>query len=72
MMLQRRGKKTSIIWTMDTAMNNDVTELTETGEDILTCDASDAALERAAGVTDQKITTYVYCTYAWYVCGSDQ
>jgi hypothetical protein len=53
-------------------MNNDVTGLTEPEKDILTCDVSDLALERAAGVTDGKITTYVYCTYAWYICGSDQ
>ena len=53
-------------------MNNDVTGLAETAEDILTCDVSDAALERAAGVAPEKITTYVYCTYAWYICGSDQ
>jgi hypothetical protein len=52
-------------------MNNDETGLTETAED-LTCDVSDTALERAAGVAQEKITTYVYCTYAWYICGSDQ
>jgi hypothetical protein len=54
------------------AMDNDVTGLTETPEDNLDCDVSDAALERAAGVEREKITTYVYCTYAWYICGSDQ
>ena len=55
----------------ESEMNNDETGLTETAED-LTCDVSDTALERAAGVAQEKITTYVYCTYAWYICGSDQ
>jgi hypothetical protein len=57
---------------MDSVMNNDVSGLTETGADILTCDVSDVALERAAGVAHERITTYVYCTYAWYICGTDR
>jgi hypothetical protein len=72
MALQRSVKQRHISDEMDGAMNSDVTGLIETGEDILICGVSDATLERAAGVEDQKITTYVYCTYAWYICGSDQ
>ena len=52
-------------------MDSDVSGLAEIDEDILTFDIPDDALERAAGITDGKITTMIYCTYAWYVCGSD-
>ncbi len=53
-------------------MNDDAGAPTDTAEDILTFDVADAALERAAGAADEQITTYVYCTYAWHICGSDQ
>jgi hypothetical protein len=40
----------------------------ETGEDILTFDVSDEALERAAAVTEGRAMTIAYCTH-WYECG---
>lgn len=48
-------------------MNRDLNGPAETDED-LTFDAPDEALERAAGVSDRRATTWAYCTY-WYHCG---
>ena len=53
-------------------MDNDVGGLAETGEDILTVDVPDDALERAACVAEGRIMTWVYCTQAWYNCGWPQ
>ncbi len=53
-------------------MDDDVSGLAEADQDILTFEVPDDALERAAGETNGKITTYVYCTYAWYICTPDQ
>jgi hypothetical protein len=44
---------------------NDVDGLNELGEDILTFDVSDDALERAAAVADGQAVTVGYCTH-WY------
>jgi hypothetical protein len=46
---------------------NDVNGLAKLGEDILTFDISDDALERAAAVADGKAITVGYCTH-WYNC----
>lgn len=43
--------------------------VTERDEAILAFDAPDDALQRAASVDAAKITTWVYCTQAWYNCG---
>ena len=40
----------------------------ETGEDILTFDVADEALERAAAVMGGRAMTIAYCTH-WYECG---
>jgi hypothetical protein len=53
-------------------MDSDVNGLVETDENILTVDVPDDALERATGGMDGKITTYVYCTYAWYICSVNE
>jgi hypothetical protein len=38
-------------------------------EDNFPFDVPDDALERAASVAEGKITTFAYCTQAWYNCG---
>jgi hypothetical protein len=43
--------------------------IAELAEDNFTFDVPDDALERAASVADGKITTWAYCTQAWYNCG---
>ena len=49
-------------------MHSETRELGETGEDILTFDVPDEAVERAAAVTDGRAMTIAYCTH-WYECG---
>jgi hypothetical protein len=49
-------------------MHSEIRERDETGEDILTFDVADEALERAAAVTDRRAMTIAYCTH-WYECG---
>jgi hypothetical protein len=51
----------------DAVPENDVNGLAKLGEDILTFDVSDDALERAAAVADGKAVTVGYCTH-WYTC----
>jgi hypothetical protein len=46
---------------------SDVNGLAKLGEDILTFDVSDDALERVAAVADGKAITIGYCTH-WYNC----
>jgi hypothetical protein len=41
----------------------------EPDEDNFIFDVPDDAVERAASVADGKITTWAYCTHAWYNCG---
>jgi hypothetical protein len=53
-------------------MDRDVSDRTETDEDILTLDVPDDALERTAGSADGKALTWVYCTHSWYNCGWPQ
>jgi hypothetical protein len=53
-------------------MDSDVGALTSTNEDVLTFDAPDDALERAAGVSGDGAMTWVYCTQGWYNCGWPQ
>lgn len=53
-------------------MDKNVSGLAETDDDILNIDAPDDALERAAGVADGRIITWVYCTQVWYNCGWPQ
>ena len=49
-------------------MDDNAAGLAELGEDILTFDVSDDALERAAAVLDgQAAHTIGYCTH-WYHC----
>jgi len=50
---------------------NDVNGLAKLGEDILTFDVSDDALERAAAVADGEAVTVGYCTH-WYTCSWPQ
>jgi hypothetical protein len=45
---------------------NDANDLAELGEDILTFDASDDSLERAAVVTDGQAITIGHCTHWWH------
>ena len=49
-------------------MHSEIRELGETGEDILTIDVPDEAVERAAAVTDGRAMTIAYCTN-WNECG---
>jgi hypothetical protein len=56
----------------ESAMDSDVGALTSTDEDVLTFDAPDDALERAAGVSGDGAMTWVYCTQGWYNCGWPQ
>ena len=49
-------------------MHSETRERNETGEDILTFDVPDEAVERAAAVTDGPAMTIAYCTH-WYECG---
>ena len=53
-------------------MDSDVIGLTRTDENILNFDVPDDALERAAGISDGRAMTWVYCTQAWYNCGLPQ
>jgi hypothetical protein len=46
-------------------MDNAVIRQAERDEEILTFDIPDEALERAASA-DQKVSTWAYCTSAWY------
>jgi hypothetical protein len=49
--------------------NSDRDNVPELTEDSFTFDVPDDALERAASVAEGKITTWAYCTQAWYNCG---
>jgi hypothetical protein len=49
--------------------NSDGSGVLELTEDNFTFDVPDDALERAASVAEGKITTWAYCTQAWYNCG---
>jgi hypothetical protein len=49
-----------------TVPENDANDLTDLGEDILTVDASDDALERAAVVTHGLAITIGHCTNWWH------
>ena len=49
-------------------MHSKISELGETGEDILTFAVPDEAVERAAAVTGGRAMTIAYCTH-WYECG---
>ena len=52
---------------MDAHMSeNNANELAELGQDILTFDASDDSLERAALVTDGLAITIGHCTHWWH------
>jgi hypothetical protein len=48
-------------------MNSDVFSEVDAGEQILTFDIPDEALERAAR-TEQQAVTWIYCTHAWHSC----
>jgi len=49
--------------------DSDLSDVAELDETILALDAPDDTLERATGVDEGKITTWVYCTQGWYNCG---
>jgi hypothetical protein len=49
--------------------NYDGNGVAECDPDDLILDVSDDALERAASVADGNVTTWGYCTQAWYNCG---
>ena len=49
-------------------MHSEIRELGKTGEDILTFDVPDEALERAAAETGGRAMTIAYCTH-WHECG---
>ena len=53
-------------------MDRDVTDRTETEEDMLILDVSDDALERTAIIDQEKALTWAYCTHVWYDCGWPQ
>lgn len=50
-------------------MDSDLSDRSDTDEDILGFDVPDDALERAAGLTDGKIQTLVVGTYILGNCG---
>jgi hypothetical protein len=52
----------------DAMLKNDVNDLAELYEDILTFDVPDDALERAAPVPDRRVIT-LYCTRDPLSCG---
>jgi hypothetical protein len=49
-------------------LDDDVNDITEPDEEILTFDVPDDALERAAVVASGQAITIGYCTH-WYTCG---
>ena len=49
--------------------DSNLSDVAELDEATLAFDAPDDTLERAAGVDEGKITTWVYCTQGWYNCG---
>jgi hypothetical protein len=53
-------------------MDRDVTDRTETEEDMLILGVSDDALERTAIIDRGKALTWAYCTHVWYDCGWPQ
>ena len=57
MPIHRRGSKALEIG----AMHSETRERGETGEDILTFDVADEALERAAAVMGERMMTIAYC-----------
>lgn len=50
-------------------MDNDLSDLADTDEDILNFDVPDDALERVASGTDGKIITWIYSTECVGNCG---
>jgi hypothetical protein len=50
-----------------TAMNSDVSDQVETGDDLLSFDIPDDSLERAAGASEAQAITLGVCTY-WHYC----
>jgi len=46
-------------------MNNDATDLDDTGEALTANDLSDEALEAAASGDGQRATTWAYCSNNW-------
>jgi hypothetical protein len=50
------------------AMDNEVTSQSESGEEIFVFDIPDDALERA-GSAWQNVFTVGFCTHNWYDCG---
>jgi hypothetical protein len=53
-------------------MGSDVIGLADPDESSLEYGVGDEELERAAASMNGQITTYVYCTYAWYICNPNQ
>jgi hypothetical protein len=49
-------------------LKNEVNDLAELGEDVLTFDVPDDALERAAPISDPRVIT-LYCTRDPLSCG---
>jgi hypothetical protein len=54
------------------AMGSDVISLADSDDSSLEYGVGDEELERAAASMNGQITTYVYCTYAWYICNPNQ
>ena len=64
--------RSGTIGVRDGSMDRDVTDRTETEEDMLILDVSDDALERTAIIDQGKALTWAYCTHVWYDCGWPQ
>jgi hypothetical protein len=54
------------------AMGDYVISFADSDDSSLEHSVGDEELERAAASINGQITTYVYCTYAWYICGPNQ
>lgn len=64
--------RSGTIGVRDGSMDRDVTDRTETEEDMLILGVSDDALERTAIIDRGKALTWAYCTHVWYDCGWPQ
>lgn len=53
-------------------MDSAVSDLAETGEDILSFDVADVELERAADPSDGRAVTWAICTYPLWYCDLPQ
>jgi hypothetical protein len=53
-------------------MNEHTSGHADSDEEILRCDISDEALERAGDSGREHAVTWQFCTHVWYDCGWPQ